>query len=149
MKKLGIIFAAALTVAQSVWGAEATWLTDLAKAQAQAKQEKKLVLMDFTGSDWCPPCKALHREILTSQEFVDFAKDNLVLVVVDFPNGKKLPAEQTSANNALAKKYQIQGFPTVIVLDGSGKQLSKDVGYNSGGSPKDYVAKLQKVKQQS
>ena len=141
---------AALALAQAAMAAEGTWLSDLAKAQSEAKQEKKLVLMDFTGSDWCPPCKALHREILTSQEFVDYAKDNLVLVIVDFPNGKKLPADQQKANDQLAKKYQIQGFPTVIVLDGSGKQLSKDVGYNAGTvTPKDYVAKLQKLKKQS
>jgi thioredoxin-related protein len=147
MKKLGFTLIAALALAQGAMAAEGTWLSDLAKAQSQAKQEKKLVLMDFTGSDWCPPCKALHREILTSQEFVDYAKDNLVLVIVDFPNGKKLPADQQKANDQLAKKYQIQGFPTVIVLDGAGKELSKDVGYNAGTvSPKEYVAKLQKLK---
>src|SRR4249920_3517696 len=111
MKKFGFSSVAALALVQSVWAAEGEWVTDLAKAQTQAKQEKKLVLMDFTGSDWCPPCKALHKEILTSQEFNDFAKDNLVLVVVDFPNANKPSASQQAANDALAKKYQIQGFP--------------------------------------
>ena len=72
-------------VAWQASAAESQWTTDLAKAQAKAKAEKKMVLVDFTGSDWCPPCKALHNNILTSEEFVKYAKDNLVLVEVDFP----------------------------------------------------------------
>jgi protein disulfide-isomerase len=137
---------AALVFVQVAMAEEATWLTDLAKAQAKAKAEKKLVLMDFTGSDWCPPCKALHKNVLTSKAFVDYAKDNLVLVLVDFPRTRKLPAEQQQANDALAKKFKIQGFPTVVVLDGAGKELSKDVGY-SGESPTEIVDKLKKLKQ--
>lgn len=150
MKKLtlGFVAALALTLVQAVNAAEGTWLTDLDKAQAKAKEEKKLVLMDFTGSDWCPPCKALHSKVLTSKEFVDFANQNLVLVVVDFPHQKKLPEAQTKANEELAKRFKIEGFPTIVVLDSTGKQLSKDVGY-SGESPKDFVAKLQKLKAQS
>jgi protein disulfide-isomerase len=148
MKKLGLTLIAAWAVMQGTLAADATWLTDLAKAQATAKQEKKLVLLDFTGSDWCPPCKALHKNVLTSKEFVDFAKENLVLVEVDFPRTKKLPAAQQKANDALAKKYNIEGFPTIIVLDAEGKKLSQDVGYD-GTKAKDYVAKLQKLKPQS
>ena len=145
MKKLGLSLVAALALVQSAMAADATWLTDLAKAQATAKQEKKLVLMDFTGSDWCPPCKQLHKNVFTSKEFADYAKDNLVLVEVDFPRSKKLPAELKAANDALAKKHQIEGFPTVIVLSAEGKELSKDVGY-SGETAKEFVAKLQKLK---
>src|SRR6266581_5754679 len=81
-------------IALRLAAAEGEWLIDLAKAQAQAKTEKKMVFMDFTGSDWCPPCKALHKNVLTSKEFEAFAKDNLVLVLVDFPTGKVLPADQ-------------------------------------------------------
>ena len=145
MKKLGLSLVAALALVQSAMAADATWLTDLAKAQATAKQEKKLVLMDFTGSDWCPPCKQLHKNVFTSKEFADYAKDNLVLVEVDFTRSKKLPAELKAANDALAKKHQIEGFPTVIVLSAEGKELSKDVGY-SGETAKEFVAKLQKLK---
>lgn len=145
MKKLGLVLIAAFVAAQAAFAAEGTWLTDLPKAQTAAKQEKKMVLMDFTGSDWCPPCKALHKNVLTAKEFVDFAKDNLILVEVDFPHAKKLSADQKKANDALAKKYKIEGFPTVIVLDSNGNELSKDVGY-SGENAKDFVAKLQKLK---
>lgn len=144
MKK--IVFCALMAVS-ALWvrAAEGDWATDLAHAQAQAKAEKKMVLMDFTGSDWCPPCKALHKNVLTSKEFLDFAKDNLVLVELDFPKGKKQSSELKQANRVLSEKYEIEGYPTVIVLDGDGKQLKKDVGY-SGASAKDYVAGLKKLK---
>jgi thiol:disulfide interchange protein len=56
-----------------------TWSTDLPKALEQAKAEKKAVLMDFTGSDWCPPCKALHKNVLVSKEFEDYAEKNRVI----------------------------------------------------------------------
>lgn len=126
----------------------AEWLTDLSKALDKAKADKKMVLMDFTGSDWCPPCKALHKTVLTSPEFEAYAKTNLELVEVDFPNDKPQTEELKASNKALSKKYEIEGFPTVIVLDGEGKQLSKKVGYD-GESPKDFIAELEKLKKKS
>ena len=130
-------------LAFNVAAAESEWLTDLSKASAQAKESKKLVLLDFTGSDWCPPCKALHKNVLTSKEFTAFAKDNLVLVEVDFPRSKKQSAELKKANAELQKKFAIDGYPTIIVLDPDGKELSKEVGYG-GTSAAEYVAKLKK-----
>lgn len=125
--------------------AEGEWLTDLAKAQAKAKAEKKMVLVDFTGSDWCPPCKALYKNVLTSKEFSAFAKDNLVLVEIDFPHNKKQSDEQKKANRELKKKYDVEGYPTVIVFDSEGKELSKKVGYDDE-TAKEYVAELKKLK---
>lgn len=107
-----------------------------------------MVLMDFNGSDWCPPCKALRKNVLSSQEFTDFAKKNLVLVDVDFPRHKQLPEEQKKANDALSQKFNIEGFPTVIVLSSEGKQLSKKVGYD-GQNAKDFIAELEKLKSRS
>jgi thioredoxin-related protein len=127
---------------------EGDWLTDLSKAQSIAKEQKKMVLMDFNGSDWCPPCKALRKNVLSSQEFTDFAKKNLVLVDVDFPRHKQLPEEQKKANDALSQKFNIEGFPTVIVLSSEGKQLSKKVGYD-GQNAKDFIAELEKLKSRS
>lgn len=145
MKIFALGLLAALALVPATMAGEGNWLTDFAKAQTTAKEEKKLLLMDFTGSDWCPPCKALHKNVLASKEFNDYAKENLVLVVVDFPHTKKLAPEQQKANEALAKKFKIEGFPTVVVLDNTGKQLSKDVGY-SGESAAEFVAKLKKIK---
>ena len=144
MKKLALLLTATFATF-TLLAAEGEWLTDLPKAQAKAKAEKKLVLIDFTGSDWCPPCKNLHKTVLTSPEFTAFAKDNLVLVELDFPNSKPQSAELKAANKELAKKFGITGYPTIIVLDASGKEVFKKVGY--GGTPaKDYVADLAKLK---
>src|SRR2546428_10784923 len=71
-------------IALRLAAAEGEWLTDLAKAQAQAKVEKKMVFMDFTGSDWGPPCKALHKNVLTSSDLFKPAQANPGLLVVDF-----------------------------------------------------------------
>ncbi|MDB6021778.1 MAG: thioredoxin-like fold [Pedosphaera sp.] len=142
MKKLIPIMALCWLAAQV---SAAEWLTDLPKALAQAKAEHKQVLMEFTGSDWCPPCKALHKNVMTSPEFEAYAQKNLVLVELDFPHAKKQTEELKTANKALAEKYKIEGFPTVIVLDGDGKELSKDVGY-SGEQPKVIIEKLEQLK---
>ena len=131
--------------AQAV-AADGTWVTDLPKAQAKAKAEKKMVLVDFTGSDWCPPCKALHKNVLSSPEFLSYAKDNLVLVEIDFPRTKPQSDELKKANKELAKKHEIKGYPTVIVFDSDGKELLKDVGYDGKGKAADFVAKLKGLK---
>src|SRR5438094_4203877 len=100
--------------------AELQWNTDLAKAQEQAKKENKLVMLDFTGSDWCGWCIKLNKDVFSKPEFAKYAKDNLVLVEVDFPRRKEQSAEQKKSNKALQEKYQIQGYPTIIVLNGEG-----------------------------
>jgi thioredoxin-related protein len=145
MKRLGLILTVCWLAAQA---SAAEWLTDLPKALDKAKAEKKMVLMDFTGSDWCPPCKALHKTVLTSPEFEKFANDNLILVEVDFPNEKPQTEELKASNKALSKKYEVEGFPTVIVLDALGNQLSKKVGY-SGQRPKAFIADLEKLKKKT
>lgn len=140
--------AAALFMAMvgQVCAAEADWMTDFPKAQSKAKADKKMLLMDFTGSDWCPPCKELHKKVLTSDEFIKYAKDNLVLVMVDFPQTKELTQEQQKANEALKDKFSIEGFPTVIVLSSDGTELSKKVGYG-GESAKEFVEKLKAIQE--
>jgi thiol:disulfide interchange protein len=143
MKRIAIPLLAALACVQM--SAAEQWLTDLDKAKAKAKAENKMVLMNFTGSDWCPPCKALHKNVLTTREFVEFAKTNLVLVEVDFPNDKPQSAELKKANQALAKKFEVEGYPTVVVLDSNGKELSKGVGYG-GEKAKAFIAKIQALK---
>lgn len=144
MKKLilGTFVALALLVANAA--ESVNWLTDAVKAQAQAKAEKKLVLLDFTGSDWCGWCIKLNKEVFALPEFVEYAKTNLVCVEVDFPSKKKLSAEQKKANDALAAKYKIEGYPTIIVLDGDGKKVG-ELGYIKGG-PKAFISELEKLK---
>jgi len=141
MKKTLIAVVSALALYSASAG---EWLTDLPKAQAQAKKDNKLVLLDFTGSDWCGWCIKLKQEVFDLKEFKDYADKNLVLVEVDFPRKKQLSAEQKKANSALQEKYKIEGYPTIIVLNGEGKKVG-ELGYMKGG-PKAFIAELDKLK---
>lgn len=143
MKKwvVGMVACAALLQAGAE---ELKWLTSLPQAQAKAKSEHKLVMMDFTGSDWCPWCKKLNAEIFSKPEFAAYAQTNLVPVEVDFPHNKPQSEELKQANQALEKKYKIEGLPTVVVLDSQGKKLG-ELGYTEGG-PKAFINELEKLK---
>src|SRR5271168_4409391 len=123
---------------------DAQWLTSVPDAQAQAKKENKLVLMDFTGSDWCSWCKKLDAEVFSKPEFADYAKKNLVLVQVDFPNNKEQSADLKKANQALQEKYKVNGFPTLIVVNADGKVVWQQVGCLAGGPPA-VIAELEKA----
>ena len=146
MRKIavGVLVCGALLQAAA---AELNWLTDLPKAQAQAKADKKLVMLDFTGSDWCGWCIKLNKEVFSQPEFADYAKKNLVLVEVDFPRSKPQSADQKKANAALQDKYKIEGYPTIIVLNSEGHKVG-ELGYQPGG-PKAFIAELDKLKKKS
>jgi protein disulfide-isomerase len=144
MKKL-IVTLLAAGVFWQVNAAENTWLTDLPKAEAQAQAESKIVLMDFTGSDWCGWCIKFKKEVLDTPEFQAYAAKNVVLVELDYPNKKVLADDLKKANAALKAKYDIHGYPTLVVLDKAGKEIGRQVGYSEGG-PKAFIAKLEKFR---
>ena len=144
MKKLLFSTILGLATMVAAMAAEGEWSTDLTAAKAKAKEAGKHVLIDFTGSDWCPPCKALHKNVFTTDEFSKYAKENLILVELDFPNKKPQSAELKETNQKLAKQYKIEGYPTVILLDPSGKELMREVGY-SGEKPAEYIAMIKKA----
>jgi protein disulfide-isomerase len=144
---LGALGLLALTGCTSQLGGEnvtLNWLTNYEQARSQARTENKMVLMDFTGSDWCGWCMKLKREVFSTQVFKDYADTNLVLLEVDFPRSKPQTTEQKRANEALQQQYQIEGYPTIIVLNPEGKQVGK-LGYQPGG-PKPFIAALEKLK---
>jgi thioredoxin-related protein len=145
INKIGRALLATAALATTVWAGENAWVTDLSKAEEQAQQENKLVLMDFTGSDWCPPCKLLHKNVLTSKEFLEYAKSNLVLVLVDFPISKPLPPDPEKANKTLARHYQVEAYPTIVITDAKGKVLSLTAGYENE-SARAFVDRLRKIK---
>src|SRR5690242_6680375 len=78
---------------------EGEWMTDLAAAKKKAKAEDRRVLLLFTGSDWCPMCKVWDKEVFENPEFLSYAKTNLALVMVDFPEKRPLPRAQQRAND--------------------------------------------------
>ena len=144
MKKWMLCFiGCALTAQMLTAGPE--WLTSLPKAEAQAQKDNKLVLLDFTGSDWCVWCKKLEADVLSKPEFERYASTNLVLVQVDFPDHKAQSKELKDANAALQSKYQINGYPTLIALKPDGSMVWKQEGYLQGGPPA-LIAQLDEAK---
>lgn len=131
-------FAIPMKIARAAPQSDALWLTNYQQALAQAAKEKKNVLIDFTGSDWCPPCIQMEKEVLSQREFMAFAKNNLVLLKLDFPRRKKLSPEEKEQNHKLGQQFAIEGFPTYVLVDPTGKELKRQSGYLEGG-PKKFI----------
>ena len=125
--------------------AESGWLNDYKKAEQEAKATNKFLLLDFTGSDWCGWCKKFDREILSQSQFKDFARQNLVLVELDFPRAKPQSPEVKKQNQELAQQYRVLGFPTIIVLNSNGQKLWQYDGYFPGGAEA-FIAELEKLR---
>jgi len=121
--------------------AAAVWTTNYPAAVAQAKKEHKKILLYFTGSDWCSWCIQLNKDVYDTPEFAKYAAMDLVLVTVDFPMKNGLSAKLETQNNALKAKYEVDGFPTTILLDENERALEEIEGYLAGG-PKAFIAKL-------
>lgn len=142
MKKLilTLLFLATITAR-----AELTWLTDLDAAKAKGVKENKPLLVDFTGSDWCPPCIQLHKVVFESAEFAAVAS-KYVLVELDYPRKTPQAPELKAKNAELSKKFGISGFPTVLLIDAkSGDVFGKTVGFG-GQTAKEYIEKLASFK---
>jgi protein disulfide-isomerase len=143
MKTVGVIGAAVLATAllcgcgQKAVAADSSgiWKTDYDAALKQAATENKYVLVDFSGSDWCGWCIKLEKEVFSQKEFIDYAQANLICVLLDFPRGKELPKAQKDANQALMDRYQVEGFPTVLILNPQGRVI-KRTGYQPDGAAK-------------
>jgi len=141
MRRLFLLLAFCAGVCQ-VRSESVEWFTDAEAAQAKAKVENKLVLLNFTGSDWCIWCQRLKRDVFDKPEFAQFAQSKLVLVEVDFPRNKTLAEAQKQANARLDKTYRINSYPTIILLDPHGKIIGR-MGYLFGGASA-FIAKLEK-----
>lgn len=109
------------------------WLTNFEEAKKEAESSKKLILVDFSGSDWCKFCIMLDREVFSTPEFKKFAAENLILLLVDFPRAKGQAEDLLKNNRKLAKKYKIEGYPTVLLLNHNGEELAR-TGYMKGGA---------------
>ncbi|MEM8867466.1 MAG: thioredoxin family protein [Verrucomicrobiota bacterium] len=133
----------ALTLISQVASAGSGWMTDFEAAQAKAKEEGKPMLLDFTGSDWCGWCIKLDREVFSKEAFQAYADTSLVLVELDFPRGKEQSDALKAQNEALAEKYGIRGFPTIVVLSPEGELVEK-TGYQRGG-PEAYVEHIKEI----
>jgi len=120
MKKIFILAASIICMSFAVWQ------TDFEKAKQVAKEKHQLILLNFSGSDWCGPCIRMKKEIFEDEQFSKMADSKLVLVNADFPRNKKnqLKKEIKKQNEALADKYNPQGkFPFTLLLDADGSVI--------------------------
>jgi thioredoxin-related protein len=131
----------------SIFGSSSEWLTDFDQAQREASQSGKVILLNFSGSDWCGPCINLKNKIFDTDDFSNYASGHLLLVNADFPRLKKnkLSAEQTKQNEALADKYNQDGiFPYTVLVNAEGKVLKEWSGLPDE-TPSMFIQEIRKV----
>ncbi len=114
-------------------GSEPAWTTDLDAARERAAAENRAILVNFSGSDWCGWCIRLDREVFRQEAFQTFAAESLVLVLIDFPRGIPLPEDLAERNQDLARRYGVQGFPTILLMRADGTVVAR-TGYRRGGA---------------
>ena len=121
---------------------KAVWRTDYPGALKQAKSEGKLVLLDFTGSDWCGWCMKFETDVLSTPQFAGYADKKLELVRLDFPHHTPQPDDVKKINRALAEQFHVDGYPTFVLVNADGKELGRQGGYLNGG-PNAFIAELE------
>jgi len=121
------------------------WVADFDEAVKLAKAEKKDLFVDFTGSDWCGWCKKLDAEVFAKEEFLTGAKKSFVLVALDYPRAEAVKAKvpNPERNKQLSEKYEIQGFPTLLLMTAEGEVFGQ-MGYMPGG-PAAFVPEMEKI----
>ena len=94
------------------------WTMDLDAAKKLANEKKLPILLNFSGSDWCAWCKLMEKNVFSKQDWEGYAKDNILMVLIDFPKDSTIvPKEYVERNEELKAGYDVGGFPTFIVLD--------------------------------
>lgn len=143
MKKILYLILVSGFVTLSSYAQESIWHTDMGKASEIAIQEKKPLLMFFTGSDWCGWCTKLQNEVLKTSDFQEWAKENVVLVELDFPRRTKLEKDMQIQNQQLQNMFQVRGYPTIVFANpektGDGKMNLQGIGktgFVRGGAKK-------------
>lgn len=119
------------------------WRTDLPAAAADAREQNKFLLLDFSGSDWCSWCRRLDQEVFSTDAFQTFADQNLVGVLADFPRQTKLDPALQARNERLARRFQVQGFPAILLFAPNG-ELVAQFSYQPGG-PQAYIQALRQA----
>jgi thioredoxin-related protein len=118
------------------------WFTDYDAARERATKESKYVMALFTGSDWCPPCAKLQREVLSTPEFLAWASENVVLLEFDFPRTRPVPEEVKQRNQSFTRILGVTAFPTVIFMTPIGTEIAR-IGYQAGG-PERWIREVEK-----
>ncbi len=119
-----IYITALLALGVSMASAAGPWFTDIEAGVKRAKADDKLVMVEFTGSDWCPPCIMMNKQVFTKEEFLKQAQEDYVLVKVDLPNSDMALKE---ANGKVAQQWEVGGFPTILLLNMEGEEVTRFV----------------------
>lgn len=120
--------------AEEVNGSPAIWEVDVDRALTRATKENQYVLVNFSGLQWCGWCKALEREVLSQPAFMDFARDNLICVLLDYTSsGRAVNKDYAEKHQELLGRYKVYSFPTVLILNPQGEVVER-TGYRSGGA---------------
>ena len=143
MKKILLIAFLTLTSMSIQAQEELTWHTDMSKAADISIKENKPMFLFFTGSDWCGWCIRLQKEVFKTPEFIKWAKENVVLVELDFPRKNNQSEEVKMQNAQLQQQLQVRGYPTVWFVSAT-KTAEAKVNLNALGST-GYVAGGPKV----
>ena len=120
------------------------WLTNFDEALNLSKSTSKPIVLFFTGSDWCGWCIKLEKESLDTPEFARAVGDKFIFVKLDFPVNSTLPPQIAAQNKQLQKKYNVSGFPSLIILDGKQQTKIGATGYRPGGG-RAYADHLTKI----
>ncbi|MFN0174050.1 MAG: thioredoxin family protein [Saprospiraceae bacterium] len=113
---------------------ELNWLTDLSKARELSDATKKPIFGFFTGSDWCGWCHKLEANVFDKEAFITWANKNVILLELDFPRRKQLPAELAQQNQGLQQAFQVRGYPTIWIFYITEDPTTKNLNLNALGS---------------
>ncbi|MBL7205568.1 MAG: thioredoxin family protein [Desulfobacteraceae bacterium] len=122
------------------------WTMDLNAAKKLANEKKLPILLNFSGSDWCSWCKLMEKNVFSKQDWKGYAKDNILMVIIDFPKDSMIvPQEYVERNNELKDKYNVKGFPTFIVLDDDAETVLGRLGAGQEKTPASFIEELTKL----
>jgi thioredoxin-related protein len=147
MKALTMSAACLLISAAALFAAEDgiySWSTEIDEAADEAQRQDQLLFVYFSGSDWCPYCQRLNKEVLETERFSSFMQEHFVPVLIDFPRQREQAESKREANAALARRLGIRGVPTILVMKPESREVIKKLGYDSGG-PEYYISTLRSL----
>lgn len=142
----GLLLAAAVDAAETKGVKPGEFTMDLDAAKAYAAEHQQPILLDFSGSDWCGWCQLMESNVFEKAEWQTYAKDNLVQVLIDFPQDKsRVPEEYVERNEALSIQYGIEGYPTFILLDQDGKTELGRLSAGQDKTPASFQAEIKRL----
>ena len=122
------------------------WTQDYDAALKLAKEKDLPVLVNFTGSDWCPWCILMEKQVFTTEKWSEWAKEHVVMAFIDFPKDKtRVPMGYVTRNRELQEKFEIEGYPTYIVLAPDGEKVLGQLGASRTATPEKFIADFEEL----